>query len=117
MGDSGSYFLGYVLASLSLLGSIKGQFAAAMLIPIIALGIPLIDTLWAPVRRFCLGRKMFQPDTGHLHHQLLQLGYTHRRAVLILYAFTIVLGIVSIVLVHAKDEAAALILLVVGYRA
>lgn len=114
MGDCGSYFLGYVLASLSLLGSIKGQFATAMLIPIIALGIPLIDTLWAPVRRFALGRRMFQPDTGHLHHQLLQLGYTHRRAVLILYAFTIVLGFVSIILVHAKDEAAALILLVVG---
>ena len=114
MGDCGSYFLGYVLASLSLLGSIKGQFATAMLIPIIALGIPLIDTLLAPVRRFALGRKMFQPDTGHLHHQLLQLGYTHRRVVLILYAFTIVLGFASIVLVHTKDEVAALILLVVG---
>lgn len=114
MGDSGSYFLGYVLASLSLLGSIKGQFATAMLIPIIALGIPLIDTLWAPIRRFALGRRMFQPDSGHLHHQLLRLGYTQRRAVLILYAFTIVLGFVSIVLVHAKDEAAALVLLVVG---
>ena len=114
MGDCGSYFLGYVLASLSLLGSIKGQFATAMLIPIIALGIPLIDTLWAPIRRFALGHKMFQPDSGHLHHQLLRLGYTQRRAVLILYAFTIVLGFVSIVLVHAKDEAAALILLVVG---
>lgn len=114
MGDSGSYFIGYVLASLSLLGSIKGQFATAMLIPVIALGIPLIDTLWAPVRRFVLGRGMFQPDTGHLHHQLLRLGYTQRRAVLILYAFTIVLGFVSIILVHARDEAAALILLVVG---
>ncbi len=114
MGDSGSYFLGYVLASLSLLGSIKGQFATAMLIPIIALGIPLIDTLWAPIRRFALGRKMFQPDSGHLHHQLLRLGYTQRRVVLILYAFTIVLGFVSIVLVHAKDETAALVLLVVG---
>jgi UDP-GlcNAc:undecaprenyl-phosphate GlcNAc-1-phosphate transferase len=114
MGDCGSYFLGYVLASLSLLGSIKGQFATAMLIPVIALGIPLIDTLWAPVRRFALGRRMFQPDSGHLHHQLLQLGYTHRRAVLILYGFTIVLGFVSIILVHAKDETAALILLVVG---
>ncbi|HBI14640.1 MAG TPA: undecaprenyl/decaprenyl-phosphate alpha-N-acetylglucosaminyl 1-phosphate transferase [Desulfobulbaceae bacterium] len=114
MGDCGSYFLGYLLASLSLLGSIKGQFATAMLIPVIALGVPLIDTLWAPLRRFALGRKMFQPDSGHLHHQLLRLGYSQRRAVLILYAFTIVLGLVSIVMVHAKDEAAALILLVVG---
>lgn len=114
MGDCGSYFLGYVLAALSLLGSIKGQFATAMLIPVIALGIPLMDTLWAPVRRFILGRKMFQPDSGHLHHQLLRLGYSHRRAVLILYAVTIVLGFVAIVLVHAKDEMAALILLVIG---
>jgi len=114
MGDGGSYFIGYVLASLSLLGSIKGQFSTAMLIPVIALGMPLIDTLWAPVRRFALGRKMFQPDSGHLHHQLLRLGYTHRRAVLILYGFTIALGFISIVMVHAKDEAAALVLLVVG---
>ena len=114
MGDSGSYFLGYTLAALSVMGSIKGQVATAMLIPIIALGIPLVDTLWAPIRRFALGKKMFQPDTDHLHHRLVELGYTHRRAVLIIYGLTIILGIVSITLVHANNETAALVLVVVG---
>lgn len=114
MGDSGSYFLGFVLAAMSVHGSIKGQFATAMLIPIIALGVPLIDTLFAPVRRFILGRKMFQPDSGHLHHGLLKLGYTQRRAVLLIYAGTVVLGVLAIFLVHAKDEAAAVILLAIG---
>ncbi len=114
MGDSGSYFLGYTIAALSVMGSIKGQVATAMLIPIIALGIPLIDAMWAPIRRFALGREMFQPDTGHLHHNLLKLGYTHRRAVLIIYGFTIILGAIAIILVHSKDEIAALVLLILG---
>ncbi len=114
MGDCGSYFLGYTLAALSILGSIKGQVATAMLIPVIALGIPLIDTLWAPLRRFILGRGMFSPDTGHLHHRLVRLGYSHRRAVLFIYACTVALGFVAIIMIHTKDETAALILLVVG---
>lgn len=114
MGDCGSYFLGYMLAALSILGSIKGQFATAMLIPVLALGIPLIDTMFAPIRRFLLGQKMFQPDSGHLHHRLLRLGYTQRRAVLMIYALTVALGFLAIFLVYARDETAALILLVVG---
>ncbi|MCL7489661.1 MAG: undecaprenyl/decaprenyl-phosphate alpha-N-acetylglucosaminyl 1-phosphate transferase [Desulfobulbaceae bacterium] len=114
MGDSGSYFLGYVLAALSILGSIKGQVATAMIIPVIALGIPLIDTMWAPIRRFALGKEMFQPDSGHLHHKLINLGYSHRRAVLLIYGCCIVLGMAAIIMIHSKDETAALVLLVVG---
>ena len=114
MGDSGSYFLGYTLAALSVAGSIKGQVATAMLIPVIALGVPLIDTLWAPLRRFVVGQKIFQPDRKHLHHRLVSLGYTQRRAVLVIYVFTIILGIVAIALVHAQNDTAALILIVLG---
>lgn len=114
MGDSGSYFLGYLLASLGIMGSIKGQVATAMLIPVIALGVPLVDTLWAPIRRFALGKKMFQADQGHLHHCLIKLGYTQKRVVLTIYGLTIILGAVSVYLVHANDETAALILMVFG---
>ena len=114
MGDCGSYFLGYVLAALSILDSIKGQVATAMIIPIIALGIPLVDTMWAPIRRFLLGKEMFKPDSGHLHYTLIKLGYTQRRAVLILYACTVFLGFSAIILVHSQNETAALILLVVA---
>ena len=114
MGDGGSYFLGYFIGALSMMGSIKGQVAAAMLIPFIALGVPMVDTLVAPIRRFILGRGMFQPDKSHLHHQLLKMGLSQRRAVLIIYGATIVLGMACIAMVHAQDEIAALILIVLG---
>jgi len=115
MGDGGSYFLGYFIAALSILGLIKGQVATAILIPLIALGVPMIDTLFAPVRRFILGREMFQPDKSHLHHRLLKMGLSHRRTVLVIYGATILLGMISIVLIHSQDEVAALILITLGF--
>ena len=114
MGDSGSYFLGYCLAALSIKGTIKGQVATALLIPVIALGVPLMDTLWAPVRRFMNGQSMFQPDNKHIHHRLVKLGLTHQRAVLTLYVLTVFLGICSMLLVHSQNTTAALILFLLG---
>ncbi|MCP4667348.1 MAG: undecaprenyl/decaprenyl-phosphate alpha-N-acetylglucosaminyl 1-phosphate transferase [Deltaproteobacteria bacterium] len=117
MGDSGSYFLGYMLAALTILGSMKSQAALTILIPMIALGVPLMDTVWATIRRFLLGQGLFRPDSDHFHHRLLRLGYTHHRVVLFLYGATIVLGLLSLTLVHAHDDRAALLLLVVGVLA
>ena len=114
MGDSGSYFLGYCLAALSIEGTIKGQVATALLIPVIALGVPLTDTLWAPVRRFLNGQSMFQADKQHIHHRLVTLGFTHQRAVLMLYILTVVLRICSMLLVHTQNTTSALILFVLG---
>lgn len=114
MGDSGSYFLGYMIAALSIMGSIKGQATVALLIPVIALGVPLMDTIVAPIRRFLLGKKMFSPDRQHFHHKLIAMGFTHRNAVLVLYGATIVFGLVAMAMVHAKDDRAALILLLLG---
>ena len=114
MGDCGSYFLGYMLAGLSLMGSIKSQATAALLIPIVALGVPIMDVLWAPVRRFVQGRDIFQADTGHFHHRLVRMGFSHRRAVLVLYGVTVGLGLLAIGIVHARDDRAALILLLMG---
>ena len=114
LGDSGSYFLGYMLATLSMLGSIKGQTAVAILIPMIALGIPLMDTIWSSVRRFMLGQRIFNPDKDHFHHRLLKIGLSHRRAVLVLYGFTVFMGAVALLMVHARDERSALLLLLVG---
>jgi UDP-N-acetylmuramyl pentapeptide phosphotransferase/UDP-N-acetylglucosamine-1-phosphate transferase/glycosyltransferase involved in cell wall biosynthesis len=117
LGDSGSYFLGYSLAALSILGSVKSEATVAILIPIIALGVPVMDALWAPVRRFILGQRLFHPDRDHIHHRLLKLGYTHRRAVLTLYAITLLMGLVALSLVHARSDRAALILVLVGVGA
>jgi UDP-GlcNAc:undecaprenyl-phosphate GlcNAc-1-phosphate transferase len=114
MGDSGSYFLGFCLAALSIEGSIKSNTAVAILIPVIAMGVPMLDTIFAPLRRFLLGRRMFSPDGEHLHHRLLQLGLSHRLAVMTMYGMTIILGIAALGLVHARDERAALILLAIA---
>jgi UDP-GlcNAc:undecaprenyl-phosphate/decaprenyl-phosphate GlcNAc-1-phosphate transferase len=86
MGDSGSYFLGFVLATTSLIGSThKASTAVSLLVPILALGVPIFDTLFSMVRRILERRSIFSPDRGHIHHRLLDLGLSHRRAVLILY--------------------------------
>lgn len=92
MGDCGSYFLGYMLATMSILGSLKTQAAVTILIPMIAMGIPLMDVIWSAIRRFLLGKRVFLADDGHFHHRLLKLGLTQRRSVLILYAGTIGMG-------------------------
>lgn len=114
LGDSGSYFIGYTLASLSLLGSMKSEATVAILIPVVALGLPLIDTILAPVRRFIIGKRLFRPDSSHIHHKLLQMGLTQRKAVLLLYAATITLGLFSLALVRVRNELHAYILLMLA---
>ncbi len=90
MGDSGSYFLGFVLAATSLAGGPKASTPVALLVPIIALGVPIFDVLLAMVRRVLERRSIFSPDRGHIHHRLLDMGITHRRAVLIIYGVSLV---------------------------
>lgn len=92
MGDSGSYFLGYTLAVTSLSGIPRASAAVALLVPVLALGVPIFDVLFSMVRRFLERRPLFSPDRGHIHHRLLDAGITHRRAVLILYAVCAVLA-------------------------
>lgn len=97
MGDSGSYLLGYVLATASLVGPTgKATTAVSLLVPIVAMGLPIFDTLFAMVRRAIERRPIFSPDRGHIHHRLVDLGLTHRRAVLILYGVSVVLTVASI---------------------
>jgi len=91
MGDSGSYFLGYVLATTSLAGALqqKASTAVSLLVPMIALGLPIFDTLFSMVRRYLERRPIFAPDRGHVHHRLLEIGLTHRRAVMLLYGVSV----------------------------
>jgi UDP-GlcNAc:undecaprenyl-phosphate GlcNAc-1-phosphate transferase len=98
MGDSGSYLLGYVLATTSLTGALqqKASTAVSLLVPIIALGLPIFDTLFSMFRRFLERRPIFSPDRGHIHHRLLDLGLTQRRAVMLLYGVSIAFAACSI---------------------
>jgi UDP-GlcNAc:undecaprenyl-phosphate GlcNAc-1-phosphate transferase len=98
MGDSGSYFLGYILATTSLAGSLqqKASTAVSLLVPMIALGLPIFDTIFSMLRRILERRSIFSPDRGHIHHRLLDLGLTQRRAVMVLYAVSIVLAATAV---------------------
>jgi len=92
MGDTGSMFLGFALSVLAVIGLTKSATVISIFIPIVILGIPIFDTLYAIVRRFLKGTPIFQADKEHLHHQLLNMGLTHRQTVLVIYAVNICLG-------------------------
>jgi UDP-GlcNAc:undecaprenyl-phosphate/decaprenyl-phosphate GlcNAc-1-phosphate transferase len=94
MGDSGSYFLGFVLATTALGGGLqqKASTAVSLLVPILALGVPIFDTLFSMMRRLLERRPIFSADRGHVHHRLLDLGLTHKRAVMFLYGISSLLA-------------------------
>lgn len=112
MGDTGSMFLGYMLAAVSALGTVKSAATIALVVPAVALGLPIMDTACAIIRRFNSGKPIFKPDKGHLHHRLLAMGWTQRQVVLLMYVITAGLGISAILLTEASLYSAALILLV-----
>lgn len=92
LGDAGSMLLGYILGSLSVLGTYKSYTALSLLVPLAALGVPVADTALTIVRRWRKGRPIFQADTEHLHHRLLRRGLSQRQTALVLYLVTGVLG-------------------------
>ena len=112
MGDTGSMFLGFVLAATAIQTNQKASTAVAVLVPAIALGLPIMDTLLAIGRRAVRGRPLFQADKEHIHHRLLDAGLTHRQAVLVLYALCILLGATALVLTYASSLQSALLLIV-----
>ena len=113
MGDTGSMLLGYTMAAISVMGSVKTAATVALVVPVIVLGLPILDTLFAIVRRRINGRPVFQPDKGHLHHRLLAMGLTQKQAVLLMYAITALLGCVSIVAAKANFIIGVLLVLVI----
>lgn len=108
IGTAGVFAVGYALAVLSVLGSAK--VAVALLL----LGVPVIDTFWIILRRAAQGRSPFDADRGHFHHRLLDLGLTHRQAVLLIYALCVVLAVLSLALSGRGQISAFLIILLAG---
>ena len=92
IGTAGVMVVGYALAVLSIMGTAK--VAVALLV----LGVPIIDTFWIIIRRIANGTSPFEADRGHLHHRLLDLGLTHRGAVLLIYAIAAALGLAGLLL-------------------
>lgn len=109
MGDSGSMFLGYMLAGISVIGAVKCAATIALIVPILALGLPILDTTFAIVRRYRGGVPIFKPDKGHLHHRLLDLGFTQRQAVLLMYVISALLGLSAVALTEVGSYMSILI--------
>ena len=116
MGDGGSLFIGYVLAVSAIRTNQKSSAAVSLLVAIVALALPIADTLLAMLRRGLRGRPMFSGDKEHIHHRLLALGLSHRQVVLVMYAVAVALGGLSLALSWFAPQVglSALVLLVIG---
>jgi len=97
MGDTGALFLGFTLAVLSVQGVFKLHAVLAFLVPITIFALPIFDTAFAIIRRLFAGKSPFAPDRGHIHHRLIDMGFTQKETVKILYAICGLLGLVAVV--------------------
>ena len=110
MGDTGSTFLGFALSTISVMGLVKSYAAIAVAVPLLVLGLPIFDTAFAILRRLFNGKPIMQPDRGHLHHKLIDMGFTQKQTVIALYIVSAVLGICAVELA-ANGVLKAIILL------
>ena len=101
IGDTGSNFLGFMLSVISILGVAKTYTIAVIVLPILVLGLPIMDVIWAIIRRVIKGKSLkaiFKADNGHVHHKLVKRGFTQKQAVLILYGASAIFGMFAIIL-------------------
>ncbi len=96
LGDSGAQFLGFMIAALSVVSPMKRSTVVALVVPVLVLGIPIFDTFFAIVRRMINRKPIMQADKGHLHHHLMASGYGQRRAVLMLYGISAIMGMAAV---------------------
>ncbi len=112
MGDTGSLFLGFMISVLALSG-FKNIAVVSLIIPVIMLGVPISDTFFAIVRRIRMKQPISAPDKSHLHHCLLDFGFSHRQTVLIIYTIAILFGVAAILFSQATLWGAILLLAVI----
>ncbi len=103
LGDCGSLFLGFMLGSASIVTSHKTSTLLALALPVLALGVPIFDTLFSMLRRLAERRSMFAPDRGHIHHRLLSRGLDHRHVVLLLYGVSAAACGLGLLMVFTQD--------------
>ena len=96
MGDGGSLYLGFMMASVSVTGTVKSATLVSMIIPVVVMGVPIFDTFFAILRRIVNKKPIMTADKGHLHHRLMKLGYGQRRATLMLYGMTAIMGVAAV---------------------
>jgi len=109
-GDTGALLLGYVLATMSVIGMFKTYAIVSFILPFLVLALPLFDTVFAIVRRLIHGQSPMHPDRGHVHHRLIDMGLSQKQAVAILYCVSTVFGLAAVVLT-TSGRAKALVLI------
>lgn len=112
IGSTGAYFLGFVLSVISIEGATKAYTALTMVVSLIALGLPIVDTLFAIVRRVWNGKPIGEADRGHIHHRLVDMGISPKFSVTILYVVSGALGLISVLLAR-KGLLPAIIIIVI----
>ncbi|WP_106496123.1 glycosyltransferase family 4 protein [Lentibacillus sp. Marseille-P4043] len=110
MGDTGSLFLGYMISVLSVMGLFKNVAIFSLIVPIIILGVPILDTTFAIIRRAVQRKPLTAPDKLHLHHCLLRLGFTHRQTVVMIYTMSGLFSLAAIIFTRATMWGSTLLL-------
>ena len=108
MGDGGAYFLGFLIGQVGLAGDHKSTIAAAMVVPLLALGVPIIDTVLAILRRAIRGLPLFRADCEHVHHRLIELGLSPQKAVMLIYLVCVVFCAMGLVVFFQRGKGLAL---------
>ncbi len=114
LGDSGSLFIGFMLSALALAGAQKAPTLVAVAIPVVSFGLPILETMLSIVRRLISGKPIFTADREHIHHKLLQMGFSHRQVVIVLYAVSAIFAMLSLFLLWPTGSTLGLVLAVVG---
>jgi UDP-GlcNAc:undecaprenyl-phosphate/decaprenyl-phosphate GlcNAc-1-phosphate transferase len=110
LGDGGAYLVGFGIAAISLQSSNKGSVAAGLLIIIVALGLPILDAIFALLRRAFRGYPLFRPDNEHIHHRFQKLGFSRKKALLILYAVCVFLSLIGLSLFWRQGRSLPIVL-------
>lgn len=110
MGDTGSLFLGYMISVLSVIGLTKSAAIFSLMIPIIILAVPIMDTTFAIIRRIVQKKPLSAPDKFHLHHCLIRLGFTHRQSVIIIYLLSGIFSLAAILFTRATIWGASILI-------
>jgi UDP-GlcNAc:undecaprenyl-phosphate/decaprenyl-phosphate GlcNAc-1-phosphate transferase len=104
LGDGGAYLIGFCIAALSLASSNKGSIAAVMLVTVVGLGVPILDTTFALVRRAFRGFPLFHADDEHIHHRLEDLGFSKRRVIIGVYGICLVLSLIALSIIWSQGR-------------
>ncbi len=114
MGDTGSTFLGFILATVSVQGMFKMYTIISFVVPFLMLGLPIFDTAFAFIRRIAHGQSPMRPDRSHVHHRLIDMGFSQKQAVGILYVISAILGLSAVLLTTSGAVKAMVFLLAMG---